>query len=41
VKPGALQRATVPLADLVERSHIDVVLGGRPRVLAIYVDQYC
>jgi hypothetical protein len=41
VKPGARQRATVPLADLVERSHIDVVLGGGPRVLAIYVDQYC
>lgn len=41
LQPGPLRRVTLPLADLVERGHVDVRLGGRPRVLAIYVDQFC
>jgi hypothetical protein len=41
LKPGKLQRVIVPLPDLAARPHVDVTLGGRPRVLAVYVDQYC
>jgi hypothetical protein len=41
VKPGALRRVTIALAGLADRDHVDVTLGGRPRVLAAYVDQFC
>jgi hypothetical protein len=41
VPAGAPRRVTVPLPNLAARDHIDVTLGGSPRVLAIYVDQYC
>jgi hypothetical protein len=38
---GALRRVTIALAGLADRDHVDVTLGGRPRVLAVYVDQFC
>ncbi len=41
VKPGAIRRVTAQLPGLATRGHVDVRLGGRPQVLAVYVDQYC
>ena len=41
VRPAALRRITVQLTGLVDRGYIDITLGGQPRVLAVYVDQYC
>jgi hypothetical protein len=41
IKPGAIRRVTAQLPGLATRDHVDVRLGGRPQVLAIYVDLYC
>jgi hypothetical protein len=41
VRPGDVRRVTVQLPRLAARDHLDITLRGRPRILAIYVDQYC